>query len=53
MNPLYIQLGVIGALAIATVIGQAGIGVAVIAHEGSTLVVIANGLRLLAYTRDG
>ena len=50
---LYISLGVIGGLAVATVAGSVGIGVAVIAHEGSTLLVIANGLRLLAYTRDG
>ena len=50
---IYISLGVIGALAIATVTGSAGIGVAVIAHEGSTLLVIANGLRLLAYKRNG
>ena len=46
---LYVSLGVIGALAIATVLGNVGIGVAVVAHEGSTLIVIANGLRLLAY----
>ena len=46
---LYLSLGVIGALAIATVLGNVGIGVAVVAHEGSTLIVIANGLRLLAY----
>ena len=50
---LYISLGVIGALAVATVAGSVGIGVAVIAHEGSTLIVIANGLRLLAYSHDG
>jgi len=49
---LYVSLGVIGALALLTVSGSAGIGVAVIAHEGSTLLVIANGLRLLAFTRD-
>ena len=49
---LYVSLGVIGGLVVATVVGGAGIGVAVIVHEGSTLVVIANGLRLLAYSRN-
>jgi Cd2+/Zn2+-exporting ATPase len=46
---LYVSLGVIAALVIATVSGVVRIGPAVIAHEGSTLVVIANALRLLAY----
>ena len=46
---LYISLGVIAALVIVTVTGVARIGPAVIVHEGSTLVVIANALRLLAY----
>ena len=46
---LYVSLGVIAALVIVTVTGVAGIGPAVIAHEGSTLVVIANALRLLVY----
>ena len=53
---LVIALGVIGALMIATVTGVVGLGVAVFFHEGSTLVVIANALRLLAYAgpdRDG
>ena len=45
---LYVSLAVIGVLVIATVTGVARIGPAVIAHEGSTLVVIANALRLLA-----
>ena len=49
---LYVSLGVIAVLVIATVTGAAGIGAAVIVHEGSTLVVIANALRLLRY-RDG
>jgi Cd2+/Zn2+-exporting ATPase len=34
----------------ATIFGLAGIGVAVLLHEGSTLLVVANALRLLAYT---
>lgn len=46
---LFVSLAVILVLAIATVGGFARIGPAVIAHEGSTLVVIANALRLLRY----
>jgi Cd2+/Zn2+-exporting ATPase len=46
---LYVSLGVIAFLAVATATGLFGIGPAVIAHEGSTLIVIANALRLLGY----
>ena len=46
---LYISLAVIALLSITTVAGLARIGVAVVVHEGSTLVVIANALRLLAF----
>ena len=46
---LYVSLGVIVLLIAASVTGLVGIGLAVVVHEGSTLVVIANGLRLLAY----
>lgn len=46
---LYFSLAVIALLVVATVSGFAGIGVAVAVHEGSTLVVIANALRLLRY----
>lgn len=46
---LYISLGVICVLSIATVAGFARIGSAVMVHEGSTLVVIANALRLLTF----
>jgi Cd2+/Zn2+-exporting ATPase len=46
---LYIALGVIIFLIIATTTGYFGIGPAVFVHEGSTLVVLANALRLLAY----
>ena len=46
---LYVSLGVIALLAVSTVAGWARIGAAVIVHEGSTLVVIANALRLLRY----
>ena len=50
---LVISLGVIGMLSVATVLGFARIGPAVIVHEGSTLVVIANALRLLRYRGNG
>ncbi|MEQ1575177.1 MAG: heavy metal translocating P-type ATPase, partial [Vicinamibacterales bacterium] len=46
---LYLSLAVIGALILATTTGIFGIGAAVLVHEGSTLVVIANALRLLMY----
>ncbi|RYZ60272.1 MAG: heavy metal translocating P-type ATPase, partial [Proteobacteria bacterium] len=46
---LYIALGVIALLVVATVTGYAKIGIAVVFHEGSTLVVLANALRLLRY----
>jgi Cd2+/Zn2+-exporting ATPase len=46
---LAIALGVIGLLGIAALTGFVSIGVAVIFHEGSTLVVVANALRLLGY----
>lgn len=45
---LYLSLGVVGLLLPATILGL-GIGPAVLAHEGSTLVVVFNALRLLAY----
>jgi Cd2+/Zn2+-exporting ATPase len=48
---LTVSLGVIVVLIIAAVTGRMGIGAAVVFHEGSTLVVIANGLRLLGYAR--
>jgi Cd2+/Zn2+-exporting ATPase len=46
---LAVSLGVILMLVVATTTGVIGIGPAVVVHEGSTLVVIANALRLLAY----
>src|SRR5690554_4800680 len=45
---LFISLGVVVLLVPATILGL-GIGPAVAAHEGSTLVVVFNALRLLAY----
>ncbi|KIO48670.1 cation-translocating P-type ATPase [Nitrosospira sp. NpAV] len=46
---LWVSLGVVALLIPATLLGWAGIGVAVLIHEGSTLVVVINALRLLAY----
>lgn len=49
---LVVSLGVVAVLVPATIFGL-GIGLAVAAHEGSTLVVVANALRLLAYRDRG
>ncbi|KAA0220285.1 cadmium-translocating P-type ATPase [candidate division KSB1 bacterium] len=46
---LFISLGVIALLLPSALLGVTGIGIAIIFHEGSTLVVVANALRLLAY----
>lgn len=46
---LVIALGVIGLLILASLTGIVGIGVAIFFHEGSTIVVVLNALRLLAY----
>ena len=46
---LFVSLGVVALLVPATLFGWAGIGVAVAVHEGSTLVVVINALRLLAH----
>jgi Cd2+/Zn2+-exporting ATPase len=46
---LYFSLAVIASLILATTTGVFGIGPAVFVHEGSTLVVIANALRLLLH----
>ena len=43
------SLGMVAFLIPATIFGFAKIGVAVALHEGSTLLVVANALRLLAY----
>ena len=45
---LWIALGMVAFLVPATILGL-NIGLAVVLHEGSTLVVVANALRLLAY----
>ncbi len=49
LQNLIIALGVIALLIPATLFGLAGIALAIIFHEGSTLVVVANGLRLLKF----
>lgn len=46
---LYLSLGMVAFLIPATIVGFVGIGPAVLFHEGSTLVVVANALRLLRY----
>ncbi len=48
---LWLSLGMVAFLVPATILGL-GIGPAVALHEGSTLVVVANALRLLAYRAD-
>jgi Cd2+/Zn2+-exporting ATPase len=49
---LWLSLGVVCLLIPATVLGL-GIGPAVALHEGSTLVVVFNALRLLGYKEPG
>ncbi|MET0326689.1 MAG: HAD-IC family P-type ATPase, partial [Ilumatobacteraceae bacterium] len=46
---LFLSLGMVAVLIPATILGVVGIGPAVVLHEGSTLVVVANALRLLGY----
>lgn len=46
---LGVSLGVIALLIPFALFGLAGIGVAIVFHEGSTLLVVANALRLLRY----
>lgn len=49
---VFVSLGVVALLVPATILGL-GIGPAVAAHEGSTLLVVFNALRLLAYRERG
>lgn len=49
---LYISLGVIVLLIFTSVLGIVQLGFAVVLHEGSTLVVVGNALRLLTYKHD-
>lgn len=46
---LFVSLGMVVVLVPATIFGFATIGTAVALHEGSTLLVVANALRLLSY----
>ncbi|MFN3755847.1 MAG: HAD-IC family P-type ATPase, partial [Flavobacterium sp.] len=48
---LWISLGVVALLIPMTLFGIANLGIAVVIHEGSTLVVVLNALRLLAYKK--
>ena len=48
LQNVWVSLGVVALLVPATILGL-GIGPAVAMHEGSTLLVVANALRLLAY----
>lgn len=48
LQNVFISLGVVAMLVPATILGL-GIGAAVAVHEGSTLLVVVNALRLLAY----
>jgi Cd2+/Zn2+-exporting ATPase len=46
---LFVSLGVVAVLIPATLLGWAGIGWAVSIHEGSTVVIVMNALRLLRF----
>ncbi|MEQ8551447.1 MAG: heavy metal translocating P-type ATPase [Cyclobacteriaceae bacterium] len=48
---LWVSLGIVALLIPATIFSFANIGIAVLIHEGSTLVVVFNALRLLAYKK--
>lgn len=48
---LWVSLGVVAVLIPATILGL-NIGTAVLFHEGSTILVVVNALRLLAYKMD-
>jgi Cd2+/Zn2+-exporting ATPase len=49
---LAIAMGVIALLVVTSLFGLAGIGVAIFFHEGSTIVVVLNALRLLGFHAD-
>ncbi len=50
---LCIALGVIGIMAPAAALGFVSLGIAVLFHEGSTVVVVLNSLRLLGFKAGG
>ena len=49
---IFISLGVVVLLVPITILGLTNIGIAVAFHEGSTIVVVLNALRLLRYKMD-
>ncbi|VAW52470.1 Lead, cadmium, zinc and mercury transporting ATPase; Copper-translocating P-type ATPase [hydrothermal vent metagenome] len=49
---LWVSLGIVAVLIPSTIMGWMGIGLAVLIHEGSTLLVVGNALRLLAYKSE-
>ena len=49
---IWISLGVVALLVPVTILGLTNIGLAVAFHEGSTIVVVLNALRLLRYKLD-
>ncbi|MBF8150892.1 heavy metal translocating P-type ATPase [Winogradskyella sp. F6397] len=49
---IFISLGVVAVLMPVTILGLTNIGIAVAFHEGSTIVVVLNALRLLRYKID-
>ncbi len=49
LQNLAIALGVIVILVVASLAGWTGIGIAILFHEGSTILVVLNALRLLGY----
>ncbi|MFQ5629761.1 MAG: heavy metal translocating P-type ATPase [bacterium] len=51
MQNMIISLGVIALLIPSALFGVASIGIAIVFHEGSTVVVVLNALRLLGYRR--
>ena len=49
LQNLLVSLGVIMLLVPSAILGIASIGIAIVLHEGSTLIVVLNALRLLGY----
>jgi Cd2+/Zn2+-exporting ATPase len=49
---IFISLGVVALLVPVTMLGLTNIGLAVLFHEGSTIVVVLNALRLLRFKMD-
>jgi Cd2+/Zn2+-exporting ATPase len=52
LQNIFISLGVIALLVPSALVGVASIGIAIVFHEGSTVVVVLNALRLLKYELD-